>query len=626
MIRWDDQPLSGIIGTSIACNDPTHAAALLSGLMLGAKHTHTASSVGALSLAPQLRVVSTAAGSLMPPPFAAEDTFGALSKAQSSSHCMMTADSSPAMPGWRLQGASLHETMHETMHEIMWPRCDVQQQHTLSASFGPPSNGGLAASPHVPPALHHPSMTDNNHTVELLQRLLAQAQTQAVAATVSASQQMQDSSLVAAELPQAALLDVAPLPLLPGHSPLGLSQAATPGAAGHSSSSPSCASQLLAGYQVVNNINNSGGLAQLLSASGRLAGINSARHVLPSQCGSLFMHDQQQQYSSRTPVAGAGSPSGISHAGSSGWHRTSTLSSKAKEHLAGRGGNGDRALAAAAEVPVNGAPAASAAPPNPGLDFTNAAAAVGLSFNELKAQGSCDVHDTRGLAAPAGSSEGSCGANDTWGLTLPTAPSPHTPELMAAQAMMLLPTSGSEPESQQLWGWSTAASCPSSTSSSGGSGGGYAGGGGGVSGAGASARAGGSRGNCNGTDNACTARLPRQHKCAGGGQAAPSSSAGSSSLPSSPCLVCCSTCAFSDACGEVCSLQASATTPSQTAPIGGCPAWLPTPAEASRGDSWYLRPPATARLFVGNIGSWVDEVGRDGGSRMDAKLCSFASR
>ncbi|KAF6255433.1 hypothetical protein COO60DRAFT_1702833 [Scenedesmus sp. NREL 46B-D3] len=41
--------------------------------------------------------------------------------------------------------------------------------------------------------------------------------------------------------------------------------------------------------------------------------------------------------------------------------------------------------------------------------------------------------------------------------------------------------------------------------------------------------------------------------------------------------------------------------------VGGCPAWFPGAREASGDDSWYLSCPPTCRLFVGNIGSWVDE-------------------
>lgn len=35
--------------------------------------------------------------------------------------------------------------------------------------------------------------------------------------------------------------------------------------------------------------------------------------------------------------------------------------------------------------------------------------------------------------------------------------------------------------------------------------------------------------------------------------------------------------------------------------------WFPGAREASGDDSWYLGCPPTCRLFVGNIGSWVDE-------------------
>jgi hypothetical protein len=45
----------------------------------------------------------------------------------------------------------------------------------------------------------------------------------------------------------------------------------------------------------------------------------------------------------------------------------------------------------------------------------------------------------------------------------------------------------------------------------------------------------------------------------------------------------------------------------QLAKVGGCPAWFPGAREASGDDSWYLGCPPTCRLFVGNIGSWVDE-------------------
>jgi hypothetical protein len=40
---------------------------------------------------------------------------------------------------------------------------------------------------------------------------------------------------------------------------------------------------------------------------------------------------------------------------------------------------------------------------------------------------------------------------------------------------------------------------------------------------------------------------------------------------------------------------------------GSCPVWFPSPRELSGDDSWYLTCPATNRLFVGNIGCWVDE-------------------
>jgi hypothetical protein len=45
----------------------------------------------------------------------------------------------------------------------------------------------------------------------------------------------------------------------------------------------------------------------------------------------------------------------------------------------------------------------------------------------------------------------------------------------------------------------------------------------------------------------------------------------------------------------------------QLAKVGGCPVWFPGAREASGDDSWYLGCPPTCRLFVGNIGSWVDE-------------------
>lgn len=40
----------------------------------------------------------------------------------------------------------------------------------------------------------------------------------------------------------------------------------------------------------------------------------------------------------------------------------------------------------------------------------------------------------------------------------------------------------------------------------------------------------------------------------------------------------------------------------------GCPVWLPSDREAAGDDSWYLPRPPTCRLFVGNIGCWVDEA------------------
>jgi hypothetical protein len=45
----------------------------------------------------------------------------------------------------------------------------------------------------------------------------------------------------------------------------------------------------------------------------------------------------------------------------------------------------------------------------------------------------------------------------------------------------------------------------------------------------------------------------------------------------------------------------------QLSKLGGCPVWFPGAREASGDDSWYLDCPPTCRLFVGNIGSWVDE-------------------
>jgi hypothetical protein len=40
----------------------------------------------------------------------------------------------------------------------------------------------------------------------------------------------------------------------------------------------------------------------------------------------------------------------------------------------------------------------------------------------------------------------------------------------------------------------------------------------------------------------------------------------------------------------------------------GCPVWLPGARETAGDDSWYLPRPPTCRLFVGNIGCWVDEA------------------
>jgi hypothetical protein len=45
----------------------------------------------------------------------------------------------------------------------------------------------------------------------------------------------------------------------------------------------------------------------------------------------------------------------------------------------------------------------------------------------------------------------------------------------------------------------------------------------------------------------------------------------------------------------------------QLSKVGGCPVWFPGAREASGDDSWYLACPPTCRLFVGNIGSRVDE-------------------
>lgn len=39
----------------------------------------------------------------------------------------------------------------------------------------------------------------------------------------------------------------------------------------------------------------------------------------------------------------------------------------------------------------------------------------------------------------------------------------------------------------------------------------------------------------------------------------------------------------------------------------GCPVWIPGEREVAGDDSWYLPRPPTCRLFVGNIGCWVDE-------------------
>lgn len=44
------------------------------------------------------------------------------------------------------------------------------------------------------------------------------------------------------------------------------------------------------------------------------------------------------------------------------------------------------------------------------------------------------------------------------------------------------------------------------------------------------------------------------------------------------------------------------------AAAGGCSMWLPGAREAAGDDSWYLPRPPTCRLFVGNIGCWVDEA------------------
>lgn len=45
-----------------------------------------------------------------------------------------------------------------------------------------------------------------------------------------------------------------------------------------------------------------------------------------------------------------------------------------------------------------------------------------------------------------------------------------------------------------------------------------------------------------------------------------------------------------------------------SAAAGGCAVWIPGAREAAGDDSWYLPRPPTCRLFVGNIGCWVDEV------------------
>lgn len=43
-------------------------------------------------------------------------------------------------------------------------------------------------------------------------------------------------------------------------------------------------------------------------------------------------------------------------------------------------------------------------------------------------------------------------------------------------------------------------------------------------------------------------------------------------------------------------------------PTLSCPVWYPSARESSGDDSWHLELPPTCRLFVGNIGCWVDEA------------------
>eukprot|EP00878_Enallax_costatus_P004278 GHUV01004509.1.p1 GENE.GHUV01004509.1~~GHUV01004509.1.p1 ORF type:complete len:808 (+),score=279.60 GHUV01004509.1:271-2694(+) len=59
---------------------------------------------------------------------------------------------------------------------------------------------------------------------------------------------------------------------------------------------------------------------------------------------------------------------------------------------------------------------------------------------------------------------------------------------------------------------------------------------------------------------------------------------------------------------EQATVSTAARSAAATQPAISCPVWYPTAREKCGDDSWYLQLPPTCRLFVGNIGCWVDEA------------------